>query len=120
MKTRLDFVSNSSSSSYIVAVVPKCTDAAAAQCIAKKCLAMNLKKLNIKKSKTRFDSKKSNKSVTGIIIDHKKQIKLEKINFKAEYTNENEKIEIMYIAPIKSPVKSLKTSEEGKIKKSAN
>ena len=38
---------------------------------------LNLKKLNIKKSKTRFYSKKSNKSVTGIIIDHKKQIKLE-------------------------------------------
>jgi hypothetical protein len=36
MKTRSDFVSNSSSSSYIVAVVPRCTDAVAAQCIAEK------------------------------------------------------------------------------------
>ena len=36
MKTRYDFVSNSSSSSYVVAVVPRCTAAAAAQCIAEK------------------------------------------------------------------------------------
>ena len=53
-------------------------------------------------------------------LNHLKQLKLEKINFKAEYTNENEKIEIMYIAPIKSPVKSLKTSEKAKENKSAN
>ena len=36
MKTRLDFVSNSSSSSYIVAVMPGCTDGDAALDIAKK------------------------------------------------------------------------------------
>lgn len=38
---------------------------------------LNLKELNIKKSKTRFYSKNSNKSVTGTIIDYKKHIKLE-------------------------------------------
>ena len=65
--------------------------------------------------------KETNKNISvETFINHLKQLKLEKINFKAEYTNENEKIEIMYIAPIKSPVKSLKTSEESKIKKSAN
>ena len=36
MKTRLDFVSNSSSSSYIVAVIAGCTDRDAAQDIAEK------------------------------------------------------------------------------------
>ena len=65
--------------------------------------------------------REKNKNISvETFLNHLKQLKLEKINFKAEYTNENEKIEIMYIAPIKSPVKSLKTSEESKIKKSAN
>lgn len=65
--------------------------------------------------------KEINKNISvETFINHLKQLKLEKINFKAEYTNENEKIEIMYIAPVKSPVKSLKTSEKAKIEKSAN
>ena len=38
---------------------------------------LNLKELNIKKTKTKFFSKKSNKSVTGTIIDSNKNIKLE-------------------------------------------
>ncbi len=38
---------------------------------------LNVRGLNIKKSKTKFYAKKSNKSVTGIIIDYKKQLKLE-------------------------------------------
>lgn len=53
-------------------------------------------------------------------LNHIKELKAEKIDFKALYTNDNEKIEINYTAPVKSPVKSLKTSEESKIKKSAN
>ena len=38
---------------------------------------LNLKELNIKKSKTKFFSKNTNKSVTGTIIDTQKNIKLE-------------------------------------------
>ncbi len=38
---------------------------------------LNLKKLNIKRSKTKFFSKNTNKSVTGTIIDKQKNIKLE-------------------------------------------
>lgn len=38
---------------------------------------LKLNELNIKKSKTKFYSKSSNKSVTGTIIDYKKRIKLE-------------------------------------------
>ena len=45
MKIRNDFVSNSSSSSYIVAVTAGCTNGDAAQDIAEKYLVMTLKKL---------------------------------------------------------------------------
>ena len=38
---------------------------------------LNLQDLNIKKSKTKFYSKNTNKSVTGTIIDFNKQVKLE-------------------------------------------
>lgn len=38
---------------------------------------LNLKELNIKKSKTKFFSKNTNKSVTGTIIDKQKNVKLE-------------------------------------------
>lgn len=47
-------------------------------------------------------------------LNHIRELKVEKIDFKALYTNENEKIEINYTAPVKSPVKSLKTSEKTK------
>ena len=65
--------------------------------------------------------KETNKNISvETFLNHIKELKAEKIDFKALYTNDNEKIEINYTAPIKSPVKGLKTSEEGKIKKSAN
>ena len=44
----------------------------------------------------------------------KKELKAEKLDFKALYTNENEKIEINYTAPVKSSVKGLKSSEKAK------
>lgn len=47
-------------------------------------------------------------------LNHIKELKSEKIDFKVIYTNENEKIEINYIAPVKSSVKGLKTSEKAK------
>ena len=50
-------------------------------------------------------------------LNHIKELKAEKIDFKALYTNENEKIDINYTAPVKSPVTSLKTSENEKQKK---
>ena len=56
---------------------------------------LNLKQLNIKRSKTKFFSKKANKSVTGIIIDTNKNIKLENwkrkeiIDLYKECTNPN-------------------------------
>ena len=59
--------------------------------------------------------KEINKNISvEIFLNHIKELKAEKIDFKALYTNENEKIEINYTAPIKSPVKSLKTSEKEK------
>ena len=59
--------------------------------------------------------KEINKNINvETFLNHIKELKAEKIDFKALYTNENEKIEINYTAPIKSPVKSLKTSEKEK------
>lgn len=43
---------------------------------------LNLKQLNIKESKTKFYSKNTNKSVTGVIINRKKEIKLENVKRK--------------------------------------
>lgn len=72
--------------------------------------------------KNMFSKKKEiNKNISvETFLNHLKELKSEKIDFKALYTNENEKIEINYTAPVKSPVKSLKTSEKAKIEKSAN
>ena len=59
--------------------------------------------------------KETNKNISvETFLNHIKELKAEKIDFKAIYTNENEKIEINYTAPVKSPVKSLKTSEKEK------
>ena len=59
--------------------------------------------------------KETNKNISvETFLNHIKELKAEKIDFKALYTNENEKIEINYNAPVKSPVKSLKTSEKEK------
>ena len=59
--------------------------------------------------------KEINKNISvEIFLNHIKELKSEKIDFKALYTNENEKIEINYIAPVKSSVKGLKSSEKAK------
>ena len=59
--------------------------------------------------------KETNKNISvEVFLNHIKELKAGKIDFKALYTNENEKIEINYTAPVKSPVKSLKTSEKEK------
>ena len=59
--------------------------------------------------------KETNKNISvEIFLNHIKELKAEKIDFKALYTNESEKIEINYTAPVKSPVKSRKTSEKEK------
>ena len=59
--------------------------------------------------------KETNKNISvETFLNHIKELKAEKIDFKALYTNENEKIDINYTAPVKSPVKSLKTSEKEK------
>ena len=59
--------------------------------------------------------KEINKNISvETFLNHIKALKSEKIDFKALYTNENEKIEINYTAPVKSPVKSLKLSEKAK------
>lgn len=59
--------------------------------------------------------KETNKNISvEIFLNHIKELKAEKIDFKALYTNEYEKIEINYTAPVKSPVKSLKTSDKAK------
>lgn len=56
--------------------------------------------------------KETNKNISvETFLNHIKELKAEKIDFKALYTNESEKIEINYTAPVKSPVKSLKTRE---------
>ena len=59
--------------------------------------------------------KETNKNISvETFLNHLKELKSEKIDFKALYTNENEKIEINYIAPVKSSVKGLKSSEKTK------
>ena len=59
--------------------------------------------------------KETNKNISvETFLNHIKELKAEKIEFKALYTNENEKIEINYIPPVKSSVKSLKTSDKAK------
>ena len=59
--------------------------------------------------------KEINKNISvETFLNHIKELKAEKIEFKALYTNENEKIEINYIPPVKNSVKSLKTSEKAK------
>ena len=59
--------------------------------------------------------KETNKNISvEIFLNHIKELKAEKIDFKALYTNENEKIEINYTEKIKSLVKSQKTSEKEK------
>ena len=67
-----------------------------------------IKNMFLKKKET-----KKNISVE-IFLNHIKELKAEKIDFKALYTNENEKIEINYTAPIKNSVKGLKKSENAK------
>ena len=57
--------------------------------------------------------KETNKNISvEIFLNHIKELKAEKIDFKALYTNENEKIEINYIPPVKNSVKSLKISDK--------
>lgn len=57
--------------------------------------------------------KEINKNISvETFLNHIKELKAEKIDFKALYTNDNEKIEINYTAPVKSPVKSLKTRDK--------
>ena len=59
--------------------------------------------------------KETNKNISvELFLNHIKELKAEKIDFKASYTNENEKIEINYTAPIKNAVKGLKKSENVK------
>ena len=59
--------------------------------------------------------KEINKNISvETFLNHIKELKAEKIDFKALYTNDNEKIEINYTAPVKNSVKSLKTSEKEK------
>lgn len=57
--------------------------------------------------------KETNKNISvETFLNHIKELKAEKIDFKALYTNESEKIEINYTAPVKSPIKSLKTRDK--------
>ena len=59
--------------------------------------------------------KETNKYISvDLFLNHIKELKTEKIDFKALYTNENEKIEINYTAPVKSSVKGLKSSDKAK------
>lgn len=59
--------------------------------------------------------KETNKYISvDLFLNHIKELKAEKIDFKAQYTNDNEKIEINYTAPVKSSVKGLKSSEKAK------
>lgn len=65
--------------------------------------------------------KETNKNISvETFLNHIKELKAEKIDFKALYTSENEKIEINYTPPIKSSVKSLKSSDNAKKNKSAD
>ena len=59
--------------------------------------------------------KETNKNISvEIFLNHIKELKAEKIDFKAIYTNENEKIEINYIPPLKKSLMGPKTSEKAK------
>ena len=59
--------------------------------------------------------KETNKNISvEIFLNHIKELKAEKIDFKALYTNESEKIEINYTAPVKSPVKGLQIGNKAK------
>ena len=59
--------------------------------------------------------KETNKNISvEIFLNHIKELKAEKIDFKAIYTNENEKIEINYIPPLKKSLMGSKTSEKAK------
>ena len=77
---------------------------------------LNILKFPFKDIKNMFLKKKeTTKNISvEIFLNHLKELKAEKIDFKALYTNENEKIEINYIAPVKSSVKGLKSSEKAK------
>ena len=77
---------------------------------------LNILKFPFKVIKNMFLKKKETTKNISVetFLNHLKELKTEKIDFKALYTNENEKIEINYTAPVKSPVKSLKTSEKEK------
>ena len=77
---------------------------------------LNILKFPFKVVKNMFLKKKeTNKNISvETFLNHIKELKAEKIDFKALYTNENEKIEINYIPPVKNSVKSLKTSEKAK------
>lgn len=53
--------------------------------------------------------KETNKNISvETFLNHIKELKAEKIDFKALYTNENEKIEINYTAPLKKLLKEPK------------
>ena len=59
--------------------------------------------------------KETNKNISvETFLNHIKELKAEKIDFKATYTNENEKIDINYIPPLKKALMGLKTSEKEK------
>ena len=59
--------------------------------------------------------KETNKNISvETFLNHIKELKAEKIEFKALYTNENEKIEINYTPPLKKALMGLKTSEKAK------
>lgn len=75
---------------------------------------LNILKFPFKVIKNMFLKKKETTKNISVetFLNHIKELKAEKIDFKALYTNDNEKIEINYTAPVKSPVKSLKTSEK--------
>lgn len=63
--------------------------------------------------------KEINKNISvETFLNHIKELKAEKIDFKALYTNECEKIEINYTAPVKKPCKEPKNTRQSKLKKS--
>ena len=62
-----------------------------------------------------FKKKETNKNISvETFLNHIKELKAQKIDFKALYTNENEKIEINYIPPLKKSLMGPKTSEKAK------
>lgn len=77
---------------------------------------LNILKFPFKVVKNMFLKKKETTKNISVetFLNHLKELKAEKIDFKALYTNENEKIEINYTAPVKSSVKGLKSSERAK------